>query len=145
MPAPKAPDAATYWENIVNKVDAVTEVRQRTLGLAAVFRSDPKAKDKVYSRWGGFIDDTPFDPMQYGMPPATLRSIEPSQLLTLEVVARGLADAGYSDRPFPRERTSVILGAGGGAADLGLGYGARSFIPVLENLPEFHGEIAGNH
>jgi len=34
----------------------------------------------------------------------------------------------------------VILGAGGGAADLGLGYGARSFIPVLENLPEFHGK-----
>ncbi len=137
---PKASDAATYWENIVNKVDAVTEVPKERWDWQLYFDSDPKAKDKVYSRWGGFIDDTPFDPMQYGMPPATLRSIEPSQLLTLEVVRAALADAGYSDRPFPRDRTSVILGAGGGAADLGLGYSARSFIPVLENLPEFRGK-----
>ena len=98
-----------------------------------------KAKDKIYSKWGGFLDDVAFDPMKYGMPPASLRSIEPAQLLTLEVVRAALEDAGYSDRPFARERTSVIFGAGGGAADLGLGYGARSFIPVLENLPEFRG------
>ncbi len=136
---PKAPDLRTYWENILNKVDAVTEVPKERWDSDLYYHADPKAKDKIYSKWGGFLDDTAFDPMQYGMPPATLRSIEPSQLLTLDVVRAALEDAGYADRPFARERTSVILGAGGGAADLGLGYGARSFLPVLEDLPEFQG------
>jgi len=136
---PKAPDLVTYWENILNKVDAITEVPVERWNPEMYYDPDPKAKDKIYSKWGGFLDDVIFDPMQYGMPPSTLRSIEPAQLLTLEVVRAALEDSGYLDRPFPRERTSVILGAGGGAADLGLAYGARSFIPNLENLPEFQG------
>ena len=136
---PEAPDVLTYWENILNKVNAVGEIPKDRWNWELYFDADPKTRDRIYSKWGGFLDEIPFDPMTYGMPPASLRSIEPAQLLTLEVVRAALADAGYLGRPFPRERTSVILGAGGGAADLGLGYGARSFIPVLENLPEFQG------
>jgi len=136
---PKAPDLGSYWENIIRKIDAVGEVPKERWDSELYFDSDPKAKDKVYSKWGGFLEDIPFDPVQYGMPPASLRSIEPAQLLTLQVVRAALDDAGYGKRPFARERTSVILGAGGGAADLGLGYSARSFLPVLENLPEFRG------
>jgi acyl transferase domain-containing protein/NAD(P)H-dependent flavin oxidoreductase YrpB (nitropropane dioxygenase family)/NAD(P)-dependent dehydrogenase (short-subunit alcohol dehydrogenase family)/acyl carrier protein len=139
---PKAPDLQTYWENILNRVDAVTDVPPERWDPKLYFDSDPKAKDKIYSRWGGFLEDVPFDPVQYGMPPASLRSIEPAQLLTLRVVRAALEDAGYWERPFNRERTSVILGAGGGAADLGLGYGARSFLPALEQLPEFQGRSA---
>ena len=136
---PKAPDLLTYWENILHKVDAISEIPKERWDWELYFDSDPKAKDKIYSKWGGFLEEVPFDPMRYGMPPASLRSIEPAQLLTLEVVRAALEDAGYLERPFARERTAVILGAGGGAADLGLGYGARSFVPVLENLPEFRG------
>ncbi|MEO8592213.1 MAG: SDR family NAD(P)-dependent oxidoreductase [Candidatus Solibacter sp.] len=136
---PKAPDLAAYWANIVTKVNAIGEVPKERWDPELYFDADPKAKDKIYSKWGGFLDDVAFDPVQYGMPPASLRSIEPAQLLTLEVVRAALADAGYLTRSFPRERTSVILGAGGGAADLGLGYGARSFMPMLEELPEFRG------
>jgi acyl transferase domain-containing protein/NAD(P)H-dependent flavin oxidoreductase YrpB (nitropropane dioxygenase family)/NAD(P)-dependent dehydrogenase (short-subunit alcohol dehydrogenase family)/acyl carrier protein len=136
---PKAEDLQAYWGNILNKVDAITEIPKDRWNWELYFDPDPKAPDKIYSKWGGFIDDIPFDPMQYGMPPASLRSIEPAQLLTLEVVRAALNDAGYLDRPFPRERTSVILGSGGGAADLGLGYGSRAFLPNLELLPEFRG------
>lgn len=136
---PKAPTLEAYWENILHKVDATSEVPKDRWDWQLYFDADPKAKDKIYSRWGGFLDDVAFDPTTYGMPPSTLNSIEPAQLLTLEAVRAALADAGYANRPFPKERTSVILGAGGGAADLGLGYGARSFLPVLEELPEFQG------
>lgn len=139
---PKAPTLEAYWENILNKVDATSEVPKDRWDWQAYFDADPKAKDKIYSRWGGFLDDVAFDPTTYGMPPSTLNSIEPAQLLTLEAVRAALTDAGYANRPFPKERTSVILGAGGGAADLGLGYGARSFLPMLEELPEFQGRSA---
>ena len=63
--------------------------------------------------------------------------IEPFQLLALSVVRSALQDAGYIDRPFPRDRTSVILGAGGGGADLTAGYMFRS------SLPSFFGAGAG--
>ena len=67
---------------------------------------------------------------------ASLDSIEPMQLLTLEVAAAALADAGYDRREFARERTSVVLGVGGGLSDLGTRYAVRADLPlVLNDVP----------
>ena len=86
------------------------------------------------SKWGGFLPDVAFDPLRYGMPPSSLPSIEPAQLLALEVVRTALADAGYAERPFPREQTAVVLGMGGGAAQLAMGYAFRSYLPMLDTV-----------
>jgi acyl transferase domain-containing protein/NAD(P)H-dependent flavin oxidoreductase YrpB (nitropropane dioxygenase family)/NAD(P)-dependent dehydrogenase (short-subunit alcohol dehydrogenase family) len=126
---PKGPDLETYWENILNKVDAITEVPKDRWDWELYYDPDRQARDKVYSKWGGFLDDVSFDPVRYGMPPSSLPSIEPLQALTLEVVRAALQDAGYLERPFPRERTSVIIGTGGGGADQGMAYGFRSLLP----------------
>ncbi|MBD3181837.1 SDR family NAD(P)-dependent oxidoreductase [Candidatus Poribacteria bacterium] len=147
---PKAGDIHEYWENILDKVNTVQVVPKERWDWELYYDPDPRAKDKVYSKWGCFLDDIHFDPLNYGMPPKTLESIEPLQLLTLEVVRKALKDAGYDKRPFPRERTSVIIGTGGGGADLAQGYGARSTMPSLfgksyndvlkhfeDNLPEW--------
>jgi acyl transferase domain-containing protein/NAD(P)H-dependent flavin oxidoreductase YrpB (nitropropane dioxygenase family)/NAD(P)-dependent dehydrogenase (short-subunit alcohol dehydrogenase family) len=137
---PKAPNLQTYWENILNKVDAITEIPKDRWDWKLYYDANRLARDKIYSRWGGFLDEVHFDPLQYGIPPNSLRSIEPLHLLTLEVVRAALKDAGYLDRPFPRERTSVILGAGGGA-DLGGRYGFRSMLPYfLHNTVNGTGE-----
>ena len=127
---PQAPNVQAYWENILNKVDAITEIPKDRWDWELYYDANRLARDKIYSRWGGFLDEVHFDPLQYGIPPNSLRSIEPLHLLTLEVVRAALKDAGYLDRPFPRERTSVILGAGGGA-DLGGRYGFRSMLPYF--------------
>ena len=74
---------------------------------------------------------SPFDPIALGIPPKSLASIEPFQLLALMTAQAALGDAGYAKRPFDRERTSVILGAGGGGADLAVGYTVRSALPSL--------------
>ena len=133
---PKAPDLQTYWENILGNVDAITEVPEDRWDWKRFYDPDRTARDKVYSRWGGFLADTPFDPTRYGIPPAALRSIEPIQLLTLDVVRAAIADAGYLDRPFARERTAVILGAGGGVGALGQQYSTRAALPeMLEDIP----------
>lgn len=134
---PKAPDLRTYWENILNKVDAIGEVPKDRWDWERYFDPDRKARDKIYSRWGGFLEDVAFDPTQYGIPPNALRSIEPIQLLVLEAVRAALQDADYLDRPFPREHTAVILGAGGGAGALGEQYAVRASLPeLLEAVPE---------
>jgi len=132
---PKANDLSAFWHNVLNKVDAITEVPQDRWDWRRYYDPDPKARDKIYSKWGGFVDPVPFDPMHYGMPPNTLPSIEPLQLMTLNVVEKALEDAGYNHRPFPRERTSVILGVGGGSGDLGQQYAVRSNLPMLFNDP----------
>ncbi len=133
---PKAPDVQAYWENILNKVDAITEIPSDRWDWKRHFDPDRKARDKIYSRWGGFLEDVAFDPTKYGIPPNALRSIEPIQLLVLEAVRSALGDAGYEDRPFPREHTSVILGAGGGAGALGEQYSMRAGLPeLLEEVP----------
>jgi acyl transferase domain-containing protein/NAD(P)H-dependent flavin oxidoreductase YrpB (nitropropane dioxygenase family)/NAD(P)-dependent dehydrogenase (short-subunit alcohol dehydrogenase family)/acyl carrier protein len=132
---PGANDVRSYWENVLNRVNAVTEVPLDHWDWRLYYDANPKARDKICSKWGGFLADMPFDPLQFGMPPNSLSSIEPVQLYALEAVRRALADAGYAERPFDRERTAVILGAGGGAAQLAIAYSFRSYLPMLATVP----------
>lgn len=125
----KADDIHAYWSNILNKVVGLGEIPDERFDADLYFDANRQARDKIYSRWGGFLNDQKFDPMRYGMVPNSVPSVEPMQLLVLEAVRQALADAGYADRPFDRAHTAVVLGAGGGVADLGLGYGVRSLLP----------------
>jgi acyl transferase domain-containing protein/NAD(P)H-dependent flavin oxidoreductase YrpB (nitropropane dioxygenase family)/NADP-dependent 3-hydroxy acid dehydrogenase YdfG len=138
---PKTPDVREYWENILARIDAITEIPQTRWDWRLYFDADRQAKDKVYSKWGGFLDDLAFDPTQYGMPPKAIESVDPMQMMGLEVARRTLVDAGYGEREFDRERASVIIGASGGAGDFGLQYGLRAELPRFSGgLPA---EVAG--
>lgn len=143
---PKAPHVNAFWANVLDKVDALTEVPKERFDINLYYDADRHSRDKIYSRWGGFLDDVPFDPMRYGIPPAALGSIDPMQLLSLVVVDQALRDAGYGDQEFVRGRTSAIFGASGGLGDLGGKYAVRSWLKqclaevpdeLLERLPEW--------
>ncbi len=143
---PKAENPERFWENILRQVDTITEIPSSRWDWRLYYDPDPKARDKISSKWGGFLDDVPFDPMRFGIPPKSLKSIEPLQLLSLEAVRRALEDAGLAAGDFDHENTSVILGCGGGLADMGQQYATRSEIPrmveapsekVWERLPEW--------
>ncbi len=139
---PGAIDARTFWENTLKGVDTIGEIPPDRWDWKTYYDPDPKAPDKIISRWGGFVPDVAFDPLRYGMPPNSLKSIEPVQLLTLEAVRAALEDAGYADRPYPRERTSVVLGIGGGSAQLAMGYAFRSYLPMLDAVSPGSGRDA---
>jgi acyl transferase domain-containing protein/NAD(P)-dependent dehydrogenase (short-subunit alcohol dehydrogenase family) len=139
---PGAENVATFWRNSLQGVDAITEVPPDRWDWRTYYNPDPKAPDKIYSKWGGFLPDVPFDPLRYGMPPSSLPSIEPAQLLALEVARTALEDAGYAQRPFPRERTAVVLGMGGGAAQVAMGYAFRSYLPMLDSVSPGAGKAA---
>jgi acyl transferase domain-containing protein/NAD(P)-dependent dehydrogenase (short-subunit alcohol dehydrogenase family)/acyl carrier protein len=143
---PKAPNVRAFWANILNKVDAIGDIPKERFNIDLYYDPDRKAKDKIHSRWGGFLDPVPFDPMRYGIPPTALPSIDPLQLLALVTVDQALRDAGYHDRDFPRQKTSVILGLSGGLGDVGLQYAVRSMLQqfisrppaeLLQELPEW--------
>ncbi|MGW0875534.1 SDR family oxidoreductase [Streptomyces sp. NPDC002740] len=127
---PQAPDLPTFWANVVGGVDAVGEV--------PADRWDPAVHHGVStpSKWGGFLPRIPFDPLRYGIPPTSLGSVEPVQLLSLEAARRALEDAGYGEgeREFDRSRTSVVFGAEAGS-DLSNAATLRAV------LPSYHGSV----
>ncbi|MFI9382875.1 SDR family oxidoreductase [Kutzneria sp. NPDC052558] len=132
---PQAPDLPTFWANVLAGVDAVTEVPPERWD-ADVYYSDSGATDSTPSKWGGFLPEIPFDPLRYGIPPASLASIEPVQLLALEAAYRSLVHAGYGDRAFDRSRTSVVFGAESGS-DMASATTLRTVLPsYLGTLPE---------
>ncbi|HEY9783799.1 MAG TPA: beta-ketoacyl synthase N-terminal-like domain-containing protein, partial [Candidatus Obscuribacterales bacterium] len=124
---PKAADVESYWQNILNKVDAIIEIPPEQWDWREYYDENPLARDKIYSKWGGFIDHIQFEPAKYGIPPSSLASIDPMQLLLLELTDRALNDAGYGKRPFPRERTSVVL-ANAGHGPMTALYSLRSML-----------------
>ncbi len=147
-PGSKSP--SEFWHNILNKVNTVTEVPASHWDWRLYYDPDPRARDKIISRWGGFLKDMPFNPLDYGITPNSLASIEPLQLFLLEASRRALTDAGYDwkdegdlrtyepgvvKRSFPRERTAAILGIGGGGSPLAVMYGFRTCLPLLNTVP----------
>ncbi len=143
---PGAESIQKYWNNILNSVNAIREIPKERWDWRLYYDADRSAKDKVYSKWGGFVEDMVFDPTRYGMPPKSIESVDPMQLMALEIAFRTLADAGYQDRYFERDKASVIIGASGGAGDVGIQYGLRAELPrfqgglpnsVAERLPEW--------
>ncbi|MFO0944415.1 MAG: polyketide synthase [Planctomycetota bacterium] len=142
---PKANDLLAYWRNIVRRVDAIEEVPPDRWNVDDFFSPDRLAPDRTYSKWGGFLGSRVFDPMKYRIPPASLKSIEPVQLLALEVAWQAMEDAGYHQREFPRERTGVLF-ACAGSHELGSSYNFRTmmrhFLPKVEGLdPEVRERI----
>jgi len=125
---PQARDVERFWSNILRNFDAIQEVPAERFSTATFYDPQPSAPDRINSRWGGFIDPVLFDPLHYGIPPASLGSIEPVHLLMLEVVRALMKDSGYDRRPFDRGRTGIIVGTGGSCWDLALAYQTRCMV-----------------
>ena len=144
---PKADGGESFWDNVLNQVNVIREVPKSRWDWEMYYDPDRNARDKVNSKWGGFLDEVVFDPIRYGIPPRSMKAIDPMQLLALETASRAMEDAGLSD--VDREHTSVIMGAGGGLGDLGIQYGLRAELPryvanlddaAMERLPEWTNE-----
>ena len=57
---PKAPNVRAFWANILNKVDAISDIPKERFNIDLYYDPDRKAKDKMHSRWGGFLDPGAF-------------------------------------------------------------------------------------
>ncbi|TDC64012.1 acyltransferase domain-containing protein, partial [Streptomyces hainanensis] len=124
---PGAEDVSAYWANILAGRDCVTEVPAERWDPEVYY--DPAGDgERTPSRWGGFLPPIPFDPLRFGIPPASLAAIEPVQLLALEAARRALADAGLESPDADHRRTSVIFGTEAGS-DLSNATALRSVLP----------------
>ena len=126
---PKADDLQSYWRNIKQGVDAIAPIPLSHWSAADYFNADPKAPDQTYAQRGGFLSPVTFNPLEFGIAPKDVEATDTTQLLGLVAAREALRDAGYGDKPFARERTSVILGVTG-ALELVIPLGARLGHPI---------------
>lgn len=135
---PQAEDLQRFWANVLAGVDAITEVPVERWD-PEVYHAPNGTGERSSSKWGGFLPDIPFDPLRYGIPPASLPAIEPVQLLALEAAHRALVDAGYGERAFDRARTGVVFGAEAGS-DLSNASALKAVLPAY--VGELPAELA---
>ncbi|MEA5514991.1 polyketide synthase [Nodularia sp. UHCC 0506] len=130
---PQARNLREYWQNIVNKIDCITDVPSTHWSVEDYYDPNPRTpEDKTYCKRGGFIPEVDFNPMEFGIPPSILEVTDISQLLGLVIAKEAMEDAGYGDsREFSREKIGVILGVAM-AKQLGMPLSARLEYPVWE-------------
>ncbi len=126
---PKADDFQEYWKNIKNGVDAIAPIPASHWKAEDFFNADPKSPDKTYAQRGGFLSPFNFNPMEFGIAPKDVEATDTTQLLGMVVAKQALVDAGYGEKPFNKQRTSVILGVTG-ALELVIPLGARLGHPI---------------
>ena len=108
---PGAANLAQYWQNIVNSVDAVREPGEQEWDARFYRSKSNKQFGNVYCSKAGFITEyADFDPLEFGIMPASLRGGDPDQFLSLRVAAEALRDAGYQHKTFNAERAEIIIG-----------------------------------
>jgi acyl transferase domain-containing protein/NAD(P)-dependent dehydrogenase (short-subunit alcohol dehydrogenase family)/acyl carrier protein len=138
---PGSRDLASYWKNIINKENCITDIPKTHWRPDEYFDHDIHAQDKTYCKKGGFIPHVEFDPLEFSIPPSQLETIDIAQLLSLVVARDAFLDAGLigkGARPFNRQKTGVILGSAGSGYTV-QHYCARMEMPALEKVLESTG------
>ena len=104
-------DPASFWSMLVEGIDGVGEVGNARWNSAEYFDADPDAPGKMYSRWGGLLDDvTGFDNGFFNISSQEAISMDPQQRLLLEVGWEALEHAGVL--PSTVEKGGIFVGCG---------------------------------
>ena len=110
MIVPKALDKEQFWQNVKEGRNCISEVPPDHWDSSLYYSPDRKAKDKTYTKIGGFIEGFKFNSIKYRIPPVTGRQISRLQQMVLEATSMALDDAGYSKKTFSSARTAVVFG-----------------------------------
>ena len=113
---PDAPDADTFWRNILSSRVSIGPVPDDRWTLGDFWEEGGPgniSEGKTYSKIGAFVSGIDFDWRRWKQPPGTLPQIDPCQLWAVTVSASALEDAGYlgenSKTKLPNSRTGVIF------------------------------------
>ncbi|MDB5313855.1 MAG: mycocerosate synthase [Gemmataceae bacterium] len=102
---------AAFWKNLLDGVDAITEVPADRWSTAAFYDPEPGKPGKSHARWGGFVDAIDqFDPHFFGISPREAARMDPQQRMLLEVAWEAVEDAGQPLGQLAGHRVGVFVG-----------------------------------
>lgn len=111
LPGPAGTDG--FWRTVFFGADRVTDVPETHWLVSDYYDQDPAAEDRCYAYRGGFLSPVAFDPLRFGIPPASLPAIDTAQLLAMVAAEQLLSALDTSASALDRSRTSVVLGISG--------------------------------
>ncbi|MCU1246934.1 MAG: pksN 5, partial [Acidobacteria bacterium] len=137
---PQAPDLDTFWQNLKEGRDCISEIPKDRWDWEAVYGDPSREKNKTDQKWGGFIEGIgEFDPLFFGISPREAELMDPHQRLLMMYVWKVIEDAGYSAQSLSGSRTAIFAGTAGSGyemlftqADLPIeGYSFSGVIPSI--------------
>ncbi|BBM85631.1 beta-ketoacyl synthase N-terminal-like domain-containing protein [Candidatus Uabimicrobium amorphum] len=106
---PMAKNIQQFWDNIITQCDVIREVPKSRWDIDQWF-SPQKLPNKMYCKWGGFIDDVDkFDPLFFGISPKEAVWMDPQLRILLETIYASIEDAGYAKK-IRGSNTGVYVG-----------------------------------
>lgn len=113
----------SFWQSLVNGEDSVTDIAKKRWDSELFFDVDPDAPGKMYSRWGGLLDNVDeFDNTFFGISGQEALVMDPQQRLLMEVGWQALesanivpseyVDAGVFVGCGPNEYTHILKSKG---------------------------------
>src|SRR5215475_3105096 len=133
-----ANDPEAFWRLLRDGEEAITEVPPDRWDIDAYYDSDPEAPGKMYTRYGGFLDQVDrFDAHFFGIAPREAVSMDPQQRLLLEVGWEALENAGHAPGDLAGSQTGVFIGTTTND------YGQLLRLSGPEGIDAYH--FTGNH
>ncbi len=109
---PGAPSLAEFWRLLCEGRHGIGPVPAERWDADAMFDQDAKARGKINTRHGGFIDAVDrFDAAFFGISPREATQMDPQQRILLELAYLALEDAGICPERLAGTDASVFVGA----------------------------------
>ena len=106
-----ATDPQSFWKNLRDEVDVITEIPQTRWDIDRYYDPDPDRPGKMYTRHGGYLDVVEeFDADFFGISPREASDMDPQQRLMLEVAWEALENAGQAPDKLTETETGVFVG-----------------------------------
>jgi myxalamid-type polyketide synthase MxaB len=108
---PEATGPEAFWGLLTRGGDAIKEIPANRFDVDAFYDARPGIPGKLYSRWGGFLDQVDqFDPYFFGISPREAAGMDPQHRLLLEVAWEALEDAGQVPEQLLGQQVGVFVG-----------------------------------
>ena len=109
---PDATNVDAFWQNVKSGRYSISEVSADRWDPALYYDADRSAPDKTYSKIGGWVRESTWDPMKWRLPipPRVADAMDETQKWAIACTRQALEDYGYPKRTLDSARTAVILG-----------------------------------
>jgi len=106
-----ASDPETFWQLLINGVDAIAQVPPERWDIDAYYDPNPDTPGKMSTKYGGFLQQVDqFDPQFFSISPREVVKIDPQQRLLLEVSWEAMENAGLIPNQQAVSQTGVFVG-----------------------------------
>lgn len=135
---PEARNTKEFWANILSSRSSIREVPPERWDPRLYWDPDRSTPNKTYSKIGSFVDDSDFNPLDFGIMPKTARDIPTVQKIALLAAQEAIVNSAFNDKVYDPDRVGVFMGtsiAAGLINELSIQVDKDFLLDKLDGLP----------